>query len=452
MPTNQSSQDRSSIFIISILAGTILGVVLLGLITALFITEQPASEYSFVIPKQGDTTSGSELKSTYFIDHYVNYGGKTARIPNVFCKADYDFAAECPPSITSYLEINLEEINLPIQNITGTATDFNNYIAYTVSSDKAECAQKLFVYDLKNKTAKELNVPQEVFVCGAIGTHIKTLSPGGRFIQLEATGPASAYGSWIYDIEKDELVVSAKHSPYHVFLDTGNSEERDRYMVYQSGAEDFELVSMGLEYFPILSIRDNFTGNSQELKGVLTHKDYNSCYSNSPYFKLDDKTKSLLISSSQCLGADDIVIGNMDKIFGSLQKEKTPKIEQYTENRAFGIIEKLYQQNGTWFADVDIAEFYPFPLRREPAEEDGITLSGADIVYIRNNSDETVKFAISPDVEILLTQYVDNGIITGVGELHTGSLDDLDSTIKYGIYHFELDDGQITKIQEQYLP
>jgi len=314
---NQTKEHQSSIFFITILAGTILGVVLLGLIASFFVTDESASRYSFTIP-QKDEAQTETLQSTYFIDHYVNYGGKTARIPNVFCKADYDFRAECPPSITSYLEINLEEINLPIQNITGAATDFNNYIAYTLASEKAECTQKLFVYDLKNKTAKELNVPQEVFVCGAIGTHIKTLSPGGRFIQLEATGPASAFGSWIYDIEKDELVESAKHSPYHVFLDTGNPEERDRYMVYQSGAEDFDIVEMGDEYNSAISIRDNFTGNSQELKGVLTHKDYSNCYSAFPNFRLDEKNTSLLISSSQCMGADDIVIGDMDKIFSSL--------------------------------------------------------------------------------------------------------------------------------------
>lgn len=313
-PNNQKLCCKGSIFIITLLAGIILGIVLLGLITALFVVDKPATLYQPATSFKDDS-----LKSTYFVDHFVNYGGEIVRIPNHFCKAIYDFSAECSPSI-KYLEVNAKEYQLPIDKITSAATDFNNYIVYTVTDEeKADCAQKVYSVDLVNKTTKVLNVPDDVFVCGAIGTNIESLSPGGRFVRFEATGLASAYGSWLYDIKENKLDTVTKHSHYHEFLDTKNPDERDRYVIFEAGCDELDIVTMGADCgMQKVLIRDNLSGNTANLDDLFNRDDYATCFARNPSFSLDNKKDALYIYSGECLGAEN-VINNFSDVLKSLE-------------------------------------------------------------------------------------------------------------------------------------
>ncbi len=207
---------------------------------------------------------------SYFQEHYVGYGGHYARIPLKFCRADYDFYAECGFNLP-YKEVDLRKIPLPADKILSAATDVNNYIVYAVDSGNKlpdGCRfPDLFVYDLKGKTVKKLKNDSAMWTCGAISSYIEEMSPGGRYIRIVATGPTSAGGYWLYDIEKDALDTQTAQSQFVAFF-SGEESNRDNYVVYQAGCEKEELITMDTSCKSILTLRDNRSGKTVVLKSV----------------------------------------------------------------------------------------------------------------------------------------------------------------------------------------
>jgi hypothetical protein len=456
MPTNQSSQDRSSIFIISILAGTILGVVLLGLITALFITEQPASQYSFITPKQNDGKPVTELKSTPFTDHYVNYGGKTARIPLEYCDPiGHDFDSVYSLSVVDqrYIEINLEEHILPIENIDSIATnkrdraDKNGKIAYTVWDEDIWSA---YLYGLETKQTTQLNIPQNATMFGAVGTQIHKFSEGGRYIYFHTVGPSSAGKDFVYDTKSQSIIPQLNNNLIYEILDLGTRDEN--IVIYYGGCENEDIITEGTVCGDGIYAINTNNGKTIRLDVIENHPNFISMtYPTDARLYYEEGMDVLHINTGFL--AMDYDIKNFSKELKSLEDETiTPKIEKYTDEKAYGTIKKLYQKNGTWYVDVDIAEFYPFGAREKPAMEDGVQLSDVDLVYIRDNSDEIVTFELAKNIQINLTQIIKDNKVIGVNESHLSNLEELEIAIQQGEFHFILEDGLITQIQEQYLP
>lgn len=207
---------------------------------------------------------------TYFQKHYVNFGGLYARIPLKFCRSSFSFDTEC--EITqSYREIDLREHPLPVSEILSAATDVNNRIVFAKTStnkDEIGCmVPDLYSYNLKGDF-KKLKNDSSMWKCGAIGSYIESLSPGGRYARIVATGGTSAYGSWLYDVDNDVVDTQVVHSNFVAFL-SSEEGDRDRYVLYLGGCEKEPYLSMFPECKQTLSLRDNRTGKAIAITPIL---------------------------------------------------------------------------------------------------------------------------------------------------------------------------------------
>lgn len=218
-------------------------------------------------------TENAETKSlSYFQKHYVSYGGRYVRIPEKFCLALYeDFSAECGIDLP-YEEFDLQKHSFPVDKMQSAATDFNSVVAYAVDSGiKQEngCEYPdLYVYDIKTQQTKKLKNDPRMWICGAIQSNIRTVSPGGRYIRIEANGATSAGGTWLYDIQEDRLDEQTAQSQITSFF-SGEESPADNYVIYLAGCEKEEILDMGSVCPSILTLRDNRSGKTVVLNSVM---------------------------------------------------------------------------------------------------------------------------------------------------------------------------------------
>jgi hypothetical protein len=215
---------------------------------------------------KNDTTQ----QPSYFQEHYVGFGGRFAHIPMTFCKADYNFYLECGVNLPN-MEVDLQKNPLPVNKILSAATDINSKIVYALDSGNKlpnGCVfPDLFVYDLNENTTKKLLNDAAMWKCGAISPYIQSLSPGGRFVRIVASGPASAGGYWLYDIEKDALDVQTAQSKF-VYFFSKESGTQDDYVIYFAGCEKEDLITEATTCSLSLTLRDNNTGKTIFLNSV----------------------------------------------------------------------------------------------------------------------------------------------------------------------------------------
>ncbi|MDF1497220.1 MAG: hypothetical protein P1P90_04115 [Patescibacteria group bacterium] len=277
---NQQKEHQSSIFFISLLAGVILGVLLLGLITAFFVTDTPGSKYSFTIPNIEKAVSEPGKKSTPFVDHYVNYGGNTARIPVVYCDPiGYEFNSVCSLSTVDqrYIEINLEEHELPLEKIDSIVTnkrtreDKKSKVAYTLWDQDLWSAH---IYDLETKETIILNIPKDATMFGAVGTKIDKFSEGGRYIYFHTVGPSSAGKDFIYDTQVQSIVTELNNNYLYEILDLDN--ENENIIIYLGGCENEDIITEGTDCRDGIYAINTNNGKKMRLDVIENHPNYAS--------------------------------------------------------------------------------------------------------------------------------------------------------------------------------
>lgn len=299
----------------------ILGIVIGGvsawslLITGRLANQTTSQDKNDSLKASEQNPSSSEL--SYFQEHYVNLGGNYARIPLKFCSATMNFNAECEIA-QSFIEVDLRKHPLPVAEIWSAATDANTRIAFAkTSNNKREdgcLIPELYTYDHKGMFLNDekgsflkLKNDDSMWRCGAVGSSIESLSPGGRYIRIIAKGNTSAYGSWLYDIEKDIKDPQVIHSPFVTFISSGEAN-RDRYVLYLGGCEKEDLLSMFPECKQVLTLRDNESGKTIAItnvidtlkkKGIAAENIIEASYSEGEdelYLSTGDLTKDLLVT------------------------------------------------------------------------------------------------------------------------------------------------------------
>jgi hypothetical protein len=260
---------KPSLLTISVLVALFGGMTIGG--TFAWLSMKPTSDAMQNRDSDGtEKVVGRDKKLTYFQEHYVNFGGNYARIPLKFCQAFYDFYTECGPDLP-YMEIDLKQHPLPVSKILSAATDINHRIVYAEeSTNKTSIGcpiPDLYSYEFKGGI-KKLKNNESMWICGAIGSYIQELSPGGRYVRIETYGPAEASGFWLYDIDHDTLDSQTTHSRIVTFF-SGEESNEDNYLVYLGGCENEALLTLGTFCEETLILRDNHSGKTVILTAVM---------------------------------------------------------------------------------------------------------------------------------------------------------------------------------------
>ncbi|GEM_PF-3488438 len=242
--------------------------------TAPNITSSEATQTKTGTAQKTALTSNSE--PTYFQEHYVGFGGKYVRIPERFCQAFGNFESECAGR-DMYREFDLREISLPVDHITSAVTDHNTRIVYSVDSGIRKpngcLVPDLYLNQFEDHPSQEeigvrkLKNDPAMWKCGAIGSYIESLSPGSRYIHIAARGQTSASGDWLYDIKLDALDKETAHSPFYVYI-SADQETPDDFLLYYSGCQNEELMTIQNDCTYSLTLRDNVSGKTMRLTEI----------------------------------------------------------------------------------------------------------------------------------------------------------------------------------------
>ncbi len=222
-------------------------------------------------------TNTDQLSS--FELHYVNAGNRFARVPYQFCALDRpedSMSNYCGPNQSS-LEIDLQQHNLPIERIQSAVTDGNGRIVYAaltgIKKESGCDVPDLFAYDLATKQTKKLKNDESMWICGAAASSLFSLSQGGHYLKIVATGASEGERLWIYDIDKDRLDAELSGSRLAILFSLGaDTSGDDPYALYVKGCSDGLIDPNGIGencvHSPALMLRNNVSGKTAHLTSL----------------------------------------------------------------------------------------------------------------------------------------------------------------------------------------
>ena len=163
------------------------------------------------------TASAATSTLSYFQQHYVNEGGRYARIPQKFCW-DLDSARPNCDDDQSYLEIDTTNTPLPLDKIISAVSDLRSVIVYSVNSTTTTSdgcnTQDVYAYDILNKNTRKLTNDPSMWVCGASRSEIQSISDGGRYLAISTVGSSANARNWVYELSPNEGISSYLSNVY----------------------------------------------------------------------------------------------------------------------------------------------------------------------------------------------------------------------------------------------
>lgn len=209
---------------------------------------------------------------TAFQLHYVNQGGRFARIPLTYCNPDQPDASMTPYCgiEQSFLEVDLKIDPLPVEKIQSAITNGNGVVFYAVDSGKKfsnGCVfPDLYLYNLEKHEEKQLKNDPSMWHCGAASSHLSTTSPGGRYVFIVTSGASGGYDRWGYDLERDQIDPELTHARLVTIFSMGeDAQSEDRYALYLDACPDFD---DSCKRAPSIKIRNNLSGKIAEIKSL----------------------------------------------------------------------------------------------------------------------------------------------------------------------------------------